>query len=81
MAKNVTEETTVIWVTKLDGTEIAVNSEHILTAEATPDTVLALRDGERLLVKESVAEIMARFLAFRQRAMQGFEVRQKTEAS
>ena len=55
----------MIWVTRLDGTELAVNADHILTAESTPDTVLTLSTGARLLVKQSVPEIMARFLAFR----------------
>ena len=61
----------MIWVTRLDDTELAVNSDLILTVESTPDTVLALTNGERLLVKQSVPEIIERVVAFRRRVMQG----------
>jgi flagellar protein FlbD len=61
----------VIWVTRLDGTELAVNSDLILTIESTPDTVLALTNGERLLVKQTVPEIIDRVLTFRRQIAQG----------
>jgi flagellar protein FlbD len=61
----------VIWVTRLDGTELAVNSDLILTIESTPDTVLALTNGERLLVKQTVPEIMERVVAFRRQIALG----------
>ena len=61
----------MIWVTRLDDTELAVNSDLILTVESTPDTVLALTNGERLLVKQSVPEIIERVVAFRRRVMHG----------
>ena len=61
----------MIWVTRLDDTELAVNSDLILTVESTPDTVLALTNGERLLVKQTVPEIIERILAFRRQVMQG----------
>ena len=61
----------VIWVTRLDGTELAVNSDLILTIESTPDTVLALTNGERLIVKQSVPDIMERVVAFRRQIAQG----------
>ena len=61
----------MIWVTRLDDTELAVNSDLILTVESTPDTVLALTNGERLLVKQTVPEIIERVLAFRRQVMQG----------
>ena len=61
----------MIWVTRLDDTELAVNSDLILTVESTPDTLLALTNGERLLVKQSVPEIIERILAFRRQVMQG----------
>jgi flagellar protein FlbD len=55
----------------LDDTELAVNSDLILTVESTPDTLLALTNGERLLVKQTVPEIIERVVAFRRRVMQG----------
>ena len=61
----------MIWVTRLDGTELAVNSDLILTIESTPDTVLALTNGERLLVQQTVPEIIERILAFRRQVVHG----------
>lgn len=61
----------MILLTRLDGTEFALNSAHILSAEATPDTLLALTNGERLLVQQSVAEVMERFIAFHRLVTQG----------
>jgi flagellar protein FlbD len=61
----------VIWVTRLDDTELAVNSDLILTVESTPDTVLALTNGERLLVKQTVPEIIERVVAFRRLVLHG----------
>ena len=35
----------MIFVTRLDGKELVVNADHILSAEATPDTVLPFPRG------------------------------------
>lgn len=50
----------MIQLTKLDGQTIAINAAFILTAETTPDTVLTLSVGQKMIVKESVAEIVGR---------------------
>lgn len=55
----------MISVTRLNGTEIVVNTDLIETVEATPDTVLTLVDGKRYLVSESPAEVVDLIRAFR----------------
>jgi flagellar protein FlbD len=57
----------MITVTRLDGTELVLNSDHILTIEQTPDTVLALTTGVRVMVKETAAQVVDRVVAFRRR--------------
>ena len=57
--------TTVIWVTRLNGTEMVINSDLLESIESTPDTVLLLVDGKRYVVAESAAEVVARIRAFR----------------
>lgn len=57
--------TTVIWVTRLNGTEMVINSDLVESIESTPDTVLMLVDGKRYVVAESAAEVVARMRAFR----------------
>lgn len=58
----------MITVSRLDGTEIVVNAELILFVEATPDTVLSMLDGGKLVVRESTDEVVERVIAYRQHA-------------
>ncbi len=48
---------TVISLTRLNGERFAVNPDLIQRAEATPDTVITLIDGTKLLVAESVDDL------------------------
>jgi len=61
----------MILLTRLDGRELVVNSDLIVTVEATPDTMVTLTTGDRLLVREPVSEVVDRAVAFRYRTMQG----------
>jgi flagellar protein FlbD len=65
VARFTDEETTVIWVTRLNGTEMALNSDLVEAIESTPDTVLTLVDGKRYVIQESVAEVIDRIRRFR----------------
>lgn len=47
----------IIELTKLDTRKILINPDMIETVEGTPDTVLILYSGRKLLVKESPKEI------------------------
>ena len=48
---------------------MVLNSDLIKTAEASPDTMLTLINGEKLIVRESCAEVMERVLAYRARLL------------
>ncbi len=65
----------MILLTHLDGKGFVVNADHVLTAEATPDTVLLLTTGLRLMVKESVEEVVERVAAWQRRVRAGAEAR------
>ncbi len=60
----------MIALTRLDGKELVGNADHILTAEATPDTVLLLTTGLHIMVKESVQDVVDR-VAWWQRRIRG----------
>ncbi|MEY8515400.1 flagellar FlbD family protein [Lachnospiraceae bacterium 29-84] len=47
----------MIEVTKLNGTNILVNAELIESVEETPDTVLSLVTGKKIIVKERRQEV------------------------
>ncbi len=57
----------MIFVTRLDGHEMLVNQNLISMAEATPDTVLTFTTGSKLMVKERLAEIADRIVAYERR--------------
>jgi flagellar protein FlbD len=61
----------MIHVTRLDGTDVVVNADLIATIERTPDTMLALVTGVRLLVKETVDELVDRVVGYRRRLQTG----------
>ena len=42
----------MIELTRLNGAPIVLNSDLIKTAEASPDTMLTLINGEKLIVRE-----------------------------
>ena len=42
----------MIELTRLNGTPMVLNSDLIKTAEASPDTMLTLINGEKLIVRE-----------------------------
>jgi flagellar protein FlbD len=48
----------MIKVTKLNGSPIHINAELIETIAATPDTVITLTNGTKLIVEESVEKVV-----------------------
>ena len=55
----------MIELTRLNGSPLAVNSDLIKTAESSPDTMLTLITGEKLIVREACAEVMEKVVAYR----------------
>jgi flagellar protein FlbD len=59
----------MIELTRLNGTPMLLNSDLIKTAEASPDTMLTLINGEKLIVREEIHEVMDRILEYRARLL------------
>lgn len=59
----------MIELTRLNGNPMVVNSDLIKTAEASPDTMLTLINGEKLIVREDCGEVVERVLAYRARLL------------
>jgi len=49
----------MIRVTHLNGKAFVVNAELVKYVEEMPDTVVTMRDGERIVVRESAQEVVA----------------------
>ena len=64
----------MIALTRLDGKELVLNADHVLTVEATPDTVILLTTGAHLMVKEPVEEVVTRAAAWRRRIARGADL-------
>ncbi len=54
----------MIALTLLNGACVYVNSTLIETLERTPDTVITLTTGKKLIVKESPEEVIDRVVEF-----------------
>ncbi|MEN3039107.1 MAG: flagellar FlbD family protein [Candidatus Kryptonium sp.] len=59
----------MIKVTRLNGQEIVVNAELIEYLEASPDTIIALTTGKKIMVKESIDEVIEKIIHYRQRCL------------
>jgi len=57
----------VIRVTKFDGKSMILNADWIQSVEETPDTMITLTNGSTILVKDSVAEVVTAFEAYKQK--------------
>ncbi|MDL2273072.1 flagellar FlbD family protein [Oscillospiraceae bacterium OttesenSCG-928-G22] len=54
-------------VSRLKGKEYYVNQDMIAFIEETPDTVLTMTNGQKIVVEESAEEIINRIVAFKAR--------------
>lgn len=62
----------MIKLTRLNQSEIVLNAELIEYMEATPDTVITLINGHKMVVKESIEEIIERVIAYRKQLGSSF---------
>ncbi len=52
-------------LTRLDHRIVAINPDHIAWVEATPDTTLCLLGDRKVIVRETVDEVVERFIEAR----------------
>jgi flagellar protein FlbD len=60
----------VITLSRLNSKKFVVNCELIKFIESTPDTLITLTTGEKLMVKESVEAVIAATMNFRKQLYQ-----------
>jgi flagellar protein FlbD len=58
------EATAVICLTRLNGNAFVVNAERIRYVESTPDTMVCCDNGEKLIVKEPLQEVVRRAIEY-----------------
>ena len=60
----------MIQLTRINHVPFVVNSDLIEHIESTPDTVISLTNGQKLVVAETVDQVVERVVAFRRAILQ-----------
>ncbi len=63
----------MITITRLNKRVLVLNADLIKMIESTPDTIITLINGDSVIVRESVDEIVERAIDY-QRRVRGFQV-------
>jgi len=61
----------MIELTRLNNTPLTVNSDLIKFVEQSPDTVITLVSGEKIVVREKAGQVVERIVRFRRAVLQG----------
>ena len=63
----------MIKLTRLSGRPFVLNASRILYLEETPDTIITLINGDTMIVRENVDEVVRRAIDYA-RQIRGFQV-------
>ena len=58
----------MIKVTKLNGRELVVNADLIEFVESTPDTLISLTTGRKIMVLEELDDVVRKAVSYRTKA-------------
>jgi len=64
----------MIQLTRLNNTQFLVNSDLIKFVEESPDTFVTLTTGEKIVVREKSADVLARMIQFRKSVLEGLHL-------
>jgi flagellar protein FlbD len=64
----------MIQLTRLNNHPLVINSDLIKSIESSPDTVLTLVTGEKILARESVEDVLEKIVEFRRRILSGLPI-------
>ncbi|HWF40011.1 MAG TPA: flagellar FlbD family protein [Candidatus Acidoferrales bacterium] len=71
----------MIQLTRLNNQPLIVNSDLIKLVENTPDTVLTLVTGEKIVVLESSKQVVDKIVDFRRRVLTDLSVQDVSSSS
>lgn len=55
----------MVKLTRINDTEVVINSDLIEFIEALPDTIITLTNGQKIIVRESVDEVVELVKAYK----------------
>jgi flagellar protein FlbD len=64
----------MIQLTRLNNTPLMVNSDLIKLVEQSPDTLVTLITGEKIVVREKSSEVLVRIVEFRRSVLEGLSL-------
>ena len=64
-------ELRMIQLTRLNNSPLTVNSDLIKFVEQSPDTVITLLNGEKIIVRENATTVLQRIVEFRRTVLRG----------
>ena len=59
----------MIRLTRLNGQEVVVNADLIEFLESTPETIVSMTTGKKVVVRENIADVIRLVAVFRARIM------------
>ena len=62
----------MIHLTRLSGRPFILNAETIQEIEATPDTIVTLKTGQKIMVTETVDAVMEAVIEYKRTILGGF---------
>ena len=65
----------MIELAKLNGDIVVVNSDMIEFIESTPDTMLTLTTGRKIMVRDTVDEVVKKVIKYRRFINEGLSVK------
>ena len=69
----------MILLTKINNAQFAVNCDMVQFIEETPDTVITFDNGNKVVVKERMTEIIEKIVEYRRRIRQLVETEYKRQ--
>lgn len=70
----------MVKLTRLSGTQFVLNAEMVQEIESTPDTIVTLTSGKKVMVKESVEDVIQAVLEYKRSVLNPtFEPNQEIE--
>ncbi len=63
----------MVKLTKINGKEFYVNADLMEFIETTPDTIITLTTGKKLIVRESAEEVIEAIVNYKSKALRNWE--------
>ena len=65
----------MITVTRINNRPITINAELIEFVESTPDTIITTMTGKKIIVKDTVEEVIQKIVSYRQQCFENIRIK------